>query len=155
MKNLLIFPYSYRTPGWILFICSFLAGIACLGFEWEWEVLKITTFAIYGDVLFGKDTWIGLIEDNLTLECIGVLFVLGILFLGFSRMQQEDEYTLQMRYNALMWAALASCILLIFTLLFFYGTGYFYCMIFNMFSIPSIYILRFSYLYRQSQISEE
>ncbi|MBK9106890.1 MAG: hypothetical protein IPM92_00545 [Saprospiraceae bacterium] len=70
-------------------------------------------------------------------------------------MKQEDEYTLQMRYNALMWAALASCILLIFTLFFFYGTGYFYCMIFNMFSIPSIYILRFSYLYRQSQISEE
>ncbi|MBK8954598.1 MAG: hypothetical protein IPM34_03450 [Saprospiraceae bacterium] len=155
MKNLLIFPQSFRTPGWILFFCSFIAGIACLGFEWELDFLKLKTFAIYGDVLFGQDTWLGIIEDNLTLEFIGVFFVLGILFLGFSRMKQEDEYTLQMRYNALMWAALASCILLIFTMLFFYGSGYFYCMIFNMFSIPCIYILRFSYLYHQSQNNAE
>ncbi|MBK9106891.1 MAG: hypothetical protein IPM92_00550 [Saprospiraceae bacterium] len=84
MKNLLLFPYTLRTPGWILFWGSFVAGIVCLSFDWEWEVLKLHTLAIYGDAIFGNDTWLGIIEDNLTLEVIGFLFVMGILFLGFS-----------------------------------------------------------------------
>lgn len=155
MKNLLIFPNSFRVPGWILFTTSFIAGVGSMYFEWEWEWLDVKTFAIYGDEIFGKDVWFGVIENNLTYELLGLGLAVGILFLGFSKMKQEDEFTLQMRYNALMWSALASCVLLIFTLIFFYGSGYFYCMIFNMFSIPSIYILRFSYLYRQSQNSEE
>lgn len=147
MKDLLIFTNRYRMPGWFLFFTGLLSGGFCLFSGWEWDALNLKTFAIYGDELLGKSGWFTILKDNLTQELTGVIFVLGIVFLGFSRMKQEDEYTLQLRYNALMWSAFASCLLLIATLLFFYGSGYFYCMILNMFSIPCIYIFRFSYLY--------
>ncbi len=146
MKSLLLFPVRFRLIGvWIMFL-SMLFGMFCLFSNFEFSFLNLPMFAIYGDQLFGKDVLFSIFTDNLTLELFGILYVVGLLFAGFSRLPEEDEFSLQIRYNALMWSALISCILLIFTILFFYGSGFFICMIFNMFWVPTLYVLRFHYL---------
>ncbi|MEI2694826.1 MAG: hypothetical protein V9E90_07140 [Saprospiraceae bacterium] len=155
MKILLFFPPWTRKLGWYLLIPSFLAGLYCIFTDFEVDFLKLPMFAIYQDQFMGQTSYFSLVEDNLTMELIGICYVLGLLFTGFSKLQIEDEFTIQMRYNALMWSTLMSCFLLGFTLLFFYGTGFFICMIFNMISIPTIYVLRFSYLIHRSNSSAE
>ncbi len=146
MKSLLLFPAKFRPYGIVLMLLSMLFGLFCIFSNFEFEFLKLPVFAIYGDQLFGKDTVVSLFTDNLTLEFAGILYVLGLLLAGFSRLPQEDEFSLQIRYNALMWSTLISCLLLVATMLFFYGSGFFICMIFNMFWVPTIYVLRFHYL---------
>lgn len=151
MKNLLLFPYTFRPIGWVILILSFAIGLLGTVLEWEFDCLNWQVFAIHAGGILEKDVFLGWVKDNVTNEFLGLFLLFGLMLVGFSRVQHEDEYTLQMRYNALMWAAWTNCLLMVFTMVFFYGTSYWFCMLFNMYSVMTIYVLRFGYLLHKSK----
>lgn len=138
-----------------MFIPSLVLGFLCLAFDWEWEALELPVFAFFSDEIFGEAHQFTLIRDNLTLEILGIAYTIGAMLIGFSRMKDEDEFVSAIRYDALMWSTFISCILLILGMLFVYGLPFMWCMIFNMFSVPTIFVARFSYLYWKSNHIQE
>ncbi|MGC4231427.1 MAG: hypothetical protein QM594_00305 [Niabella sp.] len=84
---------------------------------------------------------------------IGVLFLIGLMFIAFSKIKQEDEYSYAVRLNSWLWAIWVNCILLVFSFFFFYGLSFFAIVVCNLYSLLIIFILRFYYLlYKNSKL---
>lgn len=135
MKNTLLIPHKYKAIGWVVLAVFSLVGL----------------FAMYGNlnppyfiVMVG-----GNVETNLltTIALIGV--IAGLIMVCFSREMDEDEFILLVRLKSWQWAVLISYILLAITSLVVYGLDFLSVMLYNMFTIPMVFIIRFYWsLYR-------
>jgi uncharacterized membrane protein len=71
---------------------------------------------------------------------------------GFSKEKNEDEFITNLRQSSLYWAVIVNYILLLFAFVFLYGIAFLNVMLYNMFTILIIFIVRFNYvLYRTSK----
>lgn len=150
-------PNKLKKIGWFLLIPSTILGIIQIislnGSGLKFLDLRIFTiysgsFAPWGSppVIFGFD------KVNLSGTIIGVLFILGAVMVAFAKEKQEDEFISKIRLESLLWATYINYAILFFCFLFFYGVGFMYVMIFNMFTILVLFILRFNYvIYRTSK----
>jgi hypothetical protein len=81
-----------------------------------------------------------------------VLFLGGAMLVAFSKEKTEDEFIVNIRLTSLLWALLVNNILLLIAFVFIYGTTFFSVMVYNMFTVLIIFILRFNYLlYKNSK----
>ncbi len=88
---------------------------------------------------------------------IGSFFIIGALLVSFSKEKNEDEFIAEIRLSSLLWAVWVSYILLLVAFLIVYGTPFFEIMVYNMFTVLIIFIVRFNYiLYKNSKaVSDE
>ena len=114
-------------------------------------------FAIFSPDYFGKNQTFGFIETNITDTLIGVLFIVGGMLVSFSKEKKEDEFIANLRLSSLLWAVCVNYTLFLLAFIFIYNNGFFAVMIYNMFTVLIIFILRFNYiLYRNSKsVSDE
>ena len=79
------------------------------------------------------------------------------MFVGFSKEKREDEFIAKLRLSSLLWAVWVNYVLLLFAFLFVYGTSFLTVMIYNMFTVLIIFIVRFNYiLYKNAKsVSDE
>jgi hypothetical protein len=155
MKTRFLLPNKLKLWGWILLIPSAILGILIIFFEFEMKFLEFKVFTIYSGsfapwgstaVVFGFD------KVNLTSTIVGILFLLGSLMVAFAKEKREDEFISKIRLESLLWATYINYAILLFCFLFFYGVGFMYVMIFNMFTILILFIIRFNYvIYRTSK----
>lgn len=120
-----------------------LAGLFA-GFEPTWLDARVPV--LFYDEFLGDAGWFSTIENNLTDEIGLVLSILGLMAVAFSREVNEDEYTLQLRLDALLWAVYANYAILLLGTVFIYGGGFFYVLVFNCLTILVIFIGRYRYL---------
>lgn len=157
MSNKLLLPNKYKLIGWYLLIPTTILGIF-LSFT-EFESLQINTkvFAIFSDQVFRESKFFSFIETNITSTIIGVIFIIGAMMVGFSKEKREDEFIEKLRLSSLLWAVWVNYILLFLSLIFIYGTAFLTVMIYNMFTVLIIFIIRFNYiLYKNSKaVSDE
>jgi len=146
MKTKLLFPYRFKRIGWILLVPSAILGILYLFFGFEINFLDLKVFAIYSDEVFGDTVRFGFDRNNITDEISAILFIIGAIFVAFSKEKHEDEFIAKTRLESLVWAIYVNYIILIFCFLFFYISGFLYVMIFNMFTILIFFIIRFYYI---------
>jgi len=152
MTNKLLLPNKYKKIGWFIFIPAFIAGIilSITGYEANWLQTKV--FAIVNNELFGRSQYFKLVEINITNTTVGILFLVGAILVGFSKEKTEDEFIANIRLTSLLWALLVNNILLLMAFVFIYGTTFLSVMVYNMFTIMIIFILRFNYLlYKNSK----
>jgi Ca2+-dependent lipid-binding protein len=77
---------------------------------------------------------------------------LGAVMVAFAKEKHEDEFIAKIRLESFLWATYINYAILLFSFLFFYGIGFMYVMIFNMFTIIILFIVRFNYiLYRSTK----
>lgn len=154
MKTKLLFPNRFKLIGWILLVPSTILGILFLFHGYELGFLDVKVFAIYssGD-FFDPHTIFGFMKKNITAEVAGVLFIIGAVFVAFSREKQEDEFIAKTRLESLVWATYVNYAILIFCFLFFFDMGFFWVMIINMFTILIFFIIRFYYILYMSKKS--
>ena len=114
------------------------------------------TFGYFGDELLGVQKKAAIrIDDILVIpNVISVLFLIGGLFVMFSKEKKEDEYINQIRLKSFQYSVLLNYILLFFCILFIHGIPFFHVMVYNLFTIIVIYILRFQYLIYKNSINE-
>jgi len=153
MKTKLLLPNCFKRPGWIILIPSALLGLFIIIFDYDFSFLETRVFTIYSGSFPLKDSgWFSVIESNLTNTIVGVLFIIGAVFVAFSKEKTEDEFIAKIRLESLLWATYINYGVLLFCFIFFYAFEFLYVMIFNMFTILIFFIIRFYYmLYRSNK----
>jgi hypothetical protein len=153
MKSKLLLPHAWKTIGWLILIPTTIAGIilATTGFEADW--LNARVFAAFHDNILisppdGKRESgpFSIIETNITSTVIGILFIISAMMVSFSKEKVEDEFIANLRLSSLMWSVWVNYVLLLLAFLFVYGLSFFNVMIYNMFTVLIIFIIRFNYL---------
>lgn len=156
MKTKILFPNQFKSIGWILLVPSAILGVLILFFNFKLKFLDLNVFAIYSggiDFLGGSATIMGFEKNNITDEIIGILFLIGAIFVAFSKEKQEDEFIAKTRLESLVWATYINYAILILCFLFFFNIGFLVVMIFNMFTILVFFIIRFYYILYKSKKS--
>jgi hypothetical protein len=156
MKTSILLPNRYKTLGWFILIPATLAGLVlCFsGFDSHWMQAKV--FAIASDEFMGSGRYFSLISADITNTVTGALFIIGGMLVGFSKEKNEDEFITGLRLSSLLWAVCVSYLLLLVAFLFVYGTAFLQVMVYNMFTVLIIFIVRFNYiLYRNSKTAPD
>lgn len=155
MKSKFLFPYKYKRIGWILLVPAALFGAFIVSTDYQLPFLEVNIFSLTTQAFGDSNThWF---KNNITDEITAILFTIGALFVGFSKQKNEDEYIASVRHDSLLWATYVNYMLLILSMLFIYDAGFFTVMVYNMFTVLIIFLLRFNFmLYKNNKtISHE
>ena len=157
MTNNLLLPNMYKRIGWVILIPATILGLILafkeFGAEWIWAKV----FAIANEGTDFHYQYFVFRYTNITNTVIGSLFIIGALLVSFSREKNEDEFIAEIRLSSLLWAVWVSYVLLLVGFLLVYGTPFLDIMVYNMFTVLIIFIVRFNYiLYKNSKaVSDE
>lgn len=156
MLHKLLLPNKYKKVGWFILIPATILGIILMFTSFESMSINAKVFAIFNNEILGKSQSFSFIYTNVTNTVVGILFIVGALLVGFSKEKNEDEFIENLRQSSLLWAVLVNYILLLFAFAFIYGTSFLSVMLYNMFTVLIIFIVRFNYvLYRNSKSVSE
>lgn len=156
MFSQLLLPHKYKTLGWVILIPATIFGIALLASNFDSIQIKTSAFALVSDEILGESHSFSFIKTNITPTLVGILFIIGALLVSFSKEIHEDEFIAKLRLSSLLWAVLVNYLLLLIAFLFIYGTPFLSVMIYNMFTVLIIFIIRFHFvLYRNSKFQPD
>ena len=146
MQITLLLPIKLKKIGWIMFGITLPLGIWILysGYEFDW--LNVKFYVLFPSSLYNTISRSQFLPVNLTRTIVGVLSIIGSLMVGFSKEKVEDEYIASIRTNALVWAVFVNYSLLIIAFIFIYDLSFINVMVYNMFTVLLLFIIRFHYL---------
>lgn len=140
MKPRFLLPHSLKKVGWILFIPAIIFGIAVLHMDFEIAGFDLrvgtTSILVAGEPL----------NNNLTNELAGLMFLFSGFLVGFSKERMEDERVSKIRLESLQWSVYLNYALLLFALLLVYDEEFLYVMVYNLFTILIFFIVRFHFV---------
>lgn len=147
MKKIKLLEYKYKKIGWFLLIPSLIAGLIFFVFGYELPQSPTILFFGFFDNLFNSNKSIFRIDEiDLISNLIGILFLIGGVLIMFSKEEREDEFINQLRLSAIQSAVFINYLLLLFCILFIHGFYFYKVMVYNLFTIIIIYIVRFYFL---------
>jgi FlaA1/EpsC-like NDP-sugar epimerase len=154
METRFLLPNKFKLIGWIILIPSAIFGILkIINIEFALKSLDVKMFTICSDLMNSQPFRFGFNEVNLTGNIIGIVFILGAVLVAFSREKDEDEFISKNRMESFLWATYINYAILLLLFIFFYGNCLFFVMIFNVFTMIILFIIRFHYvLYRSSKL---
>jgi hypothetical protein len=138
MKQLPLLPHSWQKTGYLLLPIFLVLGIAFLFFDYTIPWLSY--------ISHGSHTIFDAGNNNFTDELAAIGTIISLLLIGFSKEKTEDEMIQFIRLESLHWAVYANYLVLAICIIFIYGGFFFQVMIWNMFTVLIIYIVRFKYL---------
>jgi len=157
MNTKLLLHNRFKRLGWLLLIPATIAGIflAANGFNLEW--LNMHVFAFWFDNgIFSKGVSFDWVEVKAGNTLVAVIWLIGALMVGFSKEKQEDEFIANLRLSSLLWSVWINYLLLLLSFIFIYGFPFLNVMVYNMFTVLIIFIIRFNFiLYRNSKMATD
>lgn len=146
MKTKWLFPNRFRLIGWVIFIPSMALGLAALyaDFKISWSAVSWLSESI--TMTSGNSIMHLLDNQDLTDEIAAIGIIVGLLLIAFSREKVEDEMIGHLRLEALQWSVYANYIILAIAILTVYNDAFFNVMIYNMFTVLLVFIIRFRWL---------
>jgi len=145
METTYLLPNRFNYFVWILMIIATVLWILFNIIEFG-EILSGNFLTIYGDDLFEEPAFFNVVYVNLEPTIAGTLFIIGGIFVAFAKQKMEDEFIMKLRLLSFQWAVLINYTLLMFCFIFFYSAEFFTVMIYNMFTVLILFIIRFHYL---------
>jgi hypothetical protein len=137
----------------MVFVPATILGILTLMLEWEPALLDVKVLGFFIDEVFGVEKLVGFTENNILNEILGILVILSGLLVAFSRERDEDELITKIRLESLVWATYWNYGILILAFLFLYDLTFYWVMVFNMFTILYLFIIRFTLAIRKLKAS--
>ncbi len=134
-----------------------------LGYLFTWHDYVIP-FLSYGPLESGKSLFGSTGRNNLTDEIAMSFFVTGMIFIGFSRLKNENEFTNKLRLNALYWSVLINILIILIDVIAEYVgeelnipilMKHFGFLTYNVFILLAIFIARFYYLLYKSKKNKQ
>ncbi|TXK74358.1 hypothetical protein [Mesonia sp. HuA40] len=151
-----LFPSVYQKLGFALFILALLLLTGVLLFDWELSFLTVKVWALWDIEFLADSQYFTFIENNIIDEIILLLFILGLLFSGFSKQKNEDEYIAKTRLSSLLSAVLINYVLLVLGSFFLYGLAFYYFVLFALLGVLLIYNLKFHLnIYVQQKVLQD
>lgn len=138
MQTKLLLPNRYKSIGILLFIVSLILGIMVRFSDFEFELLTVVI----------KEKGINVMNENMnfTDEFALTGIIISLLFIAFAREKNEDEFITRTRLESWQWAVLINYILLLVATWAVHGFAFIDVMMYNMLTIPIIFIIRFHYV---------
>ncbi|WP_460969541.1 hypothetical protein [Spirosoma migulaei] len=146
MKTKWLFPHRFRLIGWLIFVPSTILGLASLYADFKISWLTANWLSESMTITSGNSITHLMDNQDLTDEIAAIGVIVGLLLIAFSREKVEDEMISQLRLEALQWSVYANYIILAIAILTVYDTAFFNVMIYNMFTVLLVFILRFRWL---------
>ena len=154
MKPNYLLSNQFKRIGWILFIPSVILGLLFVIFQFEPKFLDIKVFAILESSMAPWDSWdkfCVVTQTNAIDEILGILLIISLFFIAFSKEKNEDEFISKIRLESLLWATYINYAVLIIAILFVYGGSAFWVLVYNIFTILLFFIIRFNWVIRKSR----
>lgn len=104
MKLNYLFPSKYKKIGWIIFIPTLIFGLFTIIFEYEPEIMDTKVFAIFIDEFLKENRFLGMLDNNILNEILGILMIIGSILVAFSKEKDEDEFISKIRLESLVCA---------------------------------------------------
>ena len=147
MKSRLLLHPKYKLYGFLLFLASLALGLFVRFKDFEFGFLEIN---------FGQTTSVKLDDKiNLTDELALSGLIVSLLFIAFAKETNEDEFINRTRLESWQWAILSNYVLLLVATWAVHGLAFIDVMMYNMLTIPVIFILRFHYVLYKSKTYKE
>lgn len=146
MKKLPLLPNRCKIFGWILLVPFLVLAVLKLisPDEMEWSFM---TYQQGDYTFFDTGNWLfDLRYNDFTDEFISLGLLLGLSLVAFARTRTEDEWTMHLRLEAMLWSVILNTIFVALTIIFIYSSPFLTVMMINLFSILMIFIVRFEYL---------
>jgi len=147
MNQNYLLPHRFKKAGWIILLPSVVLGVLYLFFDFQPSILDCKSFFIRGDDFFNVT------NNNLIDEISAFFGIAGLLMIAFSREKTEDEFIFRLRLESLVWAVYVNYAVLLLGIVFVYGNQFFYVLIFNMFTVLVIFIIRFTWILQKMKRS--
>ncbi|HMK03046.1 MAG TPA: hypothetical protein VK489_02600 [Ferruginibacter sp.] len=154
MSDKLLLPNAYKPIGWGLLIPATIVGLMLILSDFDELGLKMKVFAIFNNELTGPGRWFSVIKTDIVNTIVGILFIVGAMFVGFSKEKKEDEFISKIRLKSLLWAVWVNYVLLILGFLLVYNMAFLNVMMYNMFTVLIIFITRFNYILYKNNKTE-
>lgn len=155
LKSIVLFPNYFKKIGWVLIVAALGIWLCSEILDLDLSFLTLKVPAIYSaDYTLTSDPkggWFVYTTQDMAYTLFSVFFIVGGLLVMFAREQVEDEFIHSVRHSALIWAVSINYLLLLLAFLGLYGPVFIDVVIYNVYSILIIYILRFNYLLRISK----
>ena len=145
MKLNYVFPHRFKRIGLMILIPFILFALYLVNDDVEPDIFDFNVPAIFVDEIFGEKFMFGMTENNILNEIVGVVLILSLLMVAFSKEKLEDELIAKVRLESLVWATYINYAVLLVSMLFIYGISFLWVMIFNMFTILLFFIVRFNW----------
>lgn len=136
-----LLPYKYKVPGIILAAAGIILATLYYGFNIRFE---LPVFAVFSSYM--KTNYFTTFKTNFTDETIMLLLLLGLSLWVFSKEKLESQSLWVLRVKALKRTVLTDIGILLFSMLFIYGSGFVAIVLLNMFLPFVLYLLHFYYL---------
>lgn len=146
MKTKFLLPNTFKSIGWVLLGISTVSWIYVSLTGNEFLFLRFNVLSLFDNDPFGKMRLFNFINVNTTNTIIGSLFIIGGLLVSFSKEKIEDEFIKELRLSSFQWAFLVNYLILLLLFLVVYDFAFLTVMIYNMFTVLILFIIRFNYL---------
>ena len=148
MKTNYLLPYSFKKPGWLLFVSGLIAGVFVITNNYESDFLTIDVLAVINDVGMSSDSkeFFKIITTDVFDELVSIAIIVGGFFIGFSKEKIEDEFVYKLRKDSLVWALVFNYVILVLAILFVFDMSFFDVLVYNMFTPILFFVGRFTFL---------
>ena len=143
MPTKFLLPNRCKPIGWFLAIPSFILMVFAIHFGFAFKFLDYTNNAV-SSRLVDNSFLFNIHSNNFTDEVGGVLLIVGLLMIAFSKEKQEDEWIAKLRLESLMWAVYVNSIFLILSIIFFYNELFLNIISYNLCTPLILFIIRFN-----------
>lgn len=154
MTPRLLLPSRYKFLGWFIAVPAFILMLFVLHGDFTFGFLDYSRPPSgTAGALFDSPTLFSLASNNFTDEVGGILLIIGLLLIAFSKEKDEDERIAALRLESLLWAVLINSILLILAMIFLYNGLFLQVMAYNICTSLILFVARFHtklYLERRS-----
>lgn len=152
MKNSYLFPAYFKKIGWYMFPFLLLFSIYVLyikdGAGWNVSLQSLVT----------DSQWFRCEVQDISDEIAFTGMAVSLLFIAFAKRKDEDEYISRIRLESLIWAVIVNYLILTVATWLVYGFAYFSVMMYNMFTVLILFIIKFEltlYKLKKSTRNEE
>lgn len=129
MKKVFLLPVSCRFPGVVLSALGVLFLVLRFYFDYKPNFLHVKVFAISSSYLETK--YFQVVMNNISEEILGLLILIGLFFIAFSKDKMESQKKQEMRTIALYLAVYAQFAFLVIAMLFTFGLSFVYMLMIN------------------------
>lgn len=139
-KNYLL-PYKLKWPGLIILAIGVLLSILYIVFDFRF---MMPVFAVFSS--FFETKYFETFKTNFADETTMIFLLAGLFIVAFTKEKNEsgfDQDLNNLRGAALIKSIYINSFILLFSILFIYGQGFLFIMIFNLFSCLILYIIIF------------
>ena len=148
-----LLPRFFRFIGIILTFAGIVMTILRFWVGIKPDFLEMKVFVLYSAYLETHE--FALITNNISEEICGIVLLLGLFFMAFSKMRTESDEIWNIRTRALIWSFYTNTIFLIFCFILIYGWGFLMVMTLNLVLYLVLYNIFFYFLFLRSEIKHE